>query len=227
MTEHTMEKPKKIRGQDVIPLFPLGVVLLPQMSLPLHIFEERYKAMINECLAQESRFGIVYYNGKEILKAGCTAKILDVLKRYHDGRMDIVTEGKQRFFLNEIDESRIYLRAGVNYFDDTYEKRQGEDEAVIREALDLLKRLDRMFGTIRDYDALSHLDHKRLSFLIPGVDGFTPEERQQLLEMTSTRRRLLKCKNVLQKVIERTKISHEVLQIISGNGNVKKYKSEI
>ncbi|MBW2192764.1 MAG: LON peptidase substrate-binding domain-containing protein [Deltaproteobacteria bacterium] len=220
-----MATSKKIRGQDVIPLFPLGVVLLPEMTLPLHIFEERYKAMITECLAQESHFGIVYYDGKEFRMAGCTAKILDVLKRYEDGRMDIVTEGQKRFFINEIDETRMYFRAGVHYFDDTYEKPQGEDPALIREALDLLKRLDRMFGTIRDYDALSHLDQKRLSFLIPGAEGFTPEERQQLLEMTSTRQRLLKCKNVLLKVIERTKISHEVLQIISGNGNVKKHMS--
>ena len=221
-----METARKIRGKEVIPLFPLGVVLLPQMTLPLHIFEERYKTMVNECLAQDRHFGIVYYDGKEIREAGCTAKILDVLKRYPDGRMDIVTEGEQRFFINEIDESRIYLRAGVYYFDDTYEKRQSDDEDSVREALDLLKGLDRVFGTIRDYDALSHLDHKRLSFLIPGSEGFTPEERQQLLEMTSTRRRLLKCKEATQKIIERMKISHEVLQIISGNGNVKKYKSK-
>ncbi|MFC1516237.1 LON peptidase substrate-binding domain-containing protein [Thermodesulfobacteriota bacterium] len=222
-----MKTPKKIRGQDVIPLFPLGVVLLPQMILPLHIFEERYKMMVNECLVQDSQFGIVYYDGKEIYKAGCTATIIDVLKQYEDGRMDIVTEGKKRFFINEIDENRIYLRAGVYYFDDTDEKRLSEDESLIREALDLLKRLDRMTGTVRDYEALTRLDHKRLSFLIPGAEGFTPDERQQLLEMTSTRRRLLKCKDVLKKVIERTRISQEVLQIISGNGNVKTYKSEI
>ncbi|MBW2640336.1 MAG: LON peptidase substrate-binding domain-containing protein [Deltaproteobacteria bacterium] len=63
-------------GHHIIPLFPLGVVLLPQMELSLHVFEERYKVMINECLEQEREFGVVHYDGTDIRSIGCTAKIM-------------------------------------------------------------------------------------------------------------------------------------------------------
>ena len=61
--------------KKLIPLFPLGVVLLPGLPLPLHIFEERYKQMIGECLESEEVFGLVGYNGSEIKSAGCTASM--------------------------------------------------------------------------------------------------------------------------------------------------------
>ena len=89
-----MKRTSEMTGHHIIPLFPLGVVLLPQMELPLHIFEERYKVMINECLEQEREFGVVHYDGTDIRSIGCTAKILGVVKHYEDGRMDIVTRGK-------------------------------------------------------------------------------------------------------------------------------------
>jgi Lon protease-like protein len=59
-----------------IPLFPLGLVLLPGMVLPLHIFEERYKQMISECLATNRSFGIVWFDGQAIRTMGCTARIV-------------------------------------------------------------------------------------------------------------------------------------------------------
>ena len=74
-----------------IPLFPLGLVLLPKMNLPLHIFEERYKLMISECLADSRPFGILYFDGDSIHSSGCTARITEVVERYDDGRMDILT----------------------------------------------------------------------------------------------------------------------------------------
>ena len=78
-----------MQSRITIPLFPLGLVLLPQMPLPLHIFEERYKLLIGECLDNNKEFGIVYFNGTDIQAIGCTASIQKVLKRYGDGRLDI------------------------------------------------------------------------------------------------------------------------------------------
>jgi Lon protease-like protein len=113
-----MDTTNEMTGHQIIPLFPLGVVLLPQMELPLHIFEERYKVMINECLEQDRDFGVVHYDGTDIRTMGCTAKILDVIKQYEDGRMDIVTRGKTRFVIKDMDQSRIYLQAKVLFFED-------------------------------------------------------------------------------------------------------------
>jgi Lon protease-like protein len=211
-------KPKS----DRIPLFPLSVVLLPNMTLPLHIFEERYKVMVNECLEQLKPFGIVHYDGREVRKIGCTAKIIDVVKQYEDGRMDIVTEGEKRFVIKHIDESRIYLQASVTFFGDEHESATGDDKTLVREAMHLLKGLDKITHTKRNYHALAQLDLEHLSFLIPSIDGFTREEQQKFLEMTSPRQRIIKAGAALHQIIDRVKLNLAVQKIIGGNGNIKK-----
>ena len=208
-------------GHQIIPLFPLGVVLLPQMELPLHIFEERYKVMINECLEQDRVFGVVYYDGTDLRSIGCTAKILDVVKQYEDGRMDIVTLGKTRFVIKDMDQSRIYLQAKVLFFEDERETASDNDSTLVEEVIHLLKDLDRISVTHREYNSLSGMDLKRLSFLIPSTQGFTLEEKQQFLEITSPRLRLTKCTTVLKTVIQRMKINLKLRKIIGGNGDVK------
>ena len=80
-----------------LPLFPLDVVLFPGTVLQLHIFEPRYQEMISECLAEQKTFGVVRSKEEGIAEIGCTAKIVKVAKKYPDGRMDILAEGKRRF----------------------------------------------------------------------------------------------------------------------------------
>jgi Lon protease-like protein len=216
-----METKLEMTGYQIIPLFPLGVVLLPQMELPLHIFEERYKVMINECLKQNRVFGVVYYDGTNIRSIGCTAKILGVVKQYEDGRMDIVTRGKTRFSIKDMDQSRIYLQAKVLFFEDEHETASDDDTTLTGKVIHLLKDLDRISEIRRDYKALAGLDFKRLSFLVPSTEGFTPEERQQFLEITSARQRLTNCTTILKTVVQRMKINREIIEIIGGNGDVK------
>ena len=216
-----METTSEMTGHQIIPLFPLGVVLLPHMEMPLHIFEERYKVMINECLEQDRVFGVVHYDGTDIRTMGCTAKILDVIKQYEDGRMDIITRGKTRFVIKDMDQSRIYLQAKVLFFEDELESPSDNDAILVGQVIHLLKDLDRISETRRDYNALANLDLKRLSFLIPSTEGFTSEERQQFLEITSPRLRLTKCRAILKRVIQRTKMNYKINKIIGGNGDVK------
>lgn len=108
-----METTSEMTGHQIISLFPLGVVLLPQLEMPLHIFEERYKVMINECLEQKREFGVVNYDGTNIRSIGCTAEIRGVVKEYEDGRMDIMTQGKTRFVIKDMDQSLIYLQGHI------------------------------------------------------------------------------------------------------------------
>ena len=82
---------------DYLPLFPLDVVLFPEMLLPLHIFEERYKEMIAECLQNRSPFGVLYAHDDRVETIGCTAEISQEIKRYPDGRIDLVAVGQKRF----------------------------------------------------------------------------------------------------------------------------------
>jgi Lon protease-like protein len=216
-----MNTTSEMTGHQIIPLFPLGVVLLPQMELPLHIFEERYKVMINECLEQDRVFGVVYYDGTDLRSIGCTAKILDVVKQYEDGRMDIVTMGKTRFVIKDMDQSRIYLQAKVLFFEDEHEATSDKDSTLAGKVVHLLKEFDRISLTDRDYNSLSDMDLNQLSFLLPSIQGFTPEERQQFLEITSPRVRLTKCTAVLKTVIQRMKINLRITKIIGGNGDIK------
>ena len=216
-----METTSEMTGHQIISLFPLGVVLMPHMEMPLHIFEERYKVMINECLEQNREFGVVNYDGTNIRSIGCTAEIRGVVKEYEDGRMDIMIQGNTRFVIKDMDQSLIYLQAKVLFFEDEREMVSDADATLAGEIIHLLKDLDRISETRRDYNALANLDLKRLSFMIISTEGFTPEERQQFLEITSPSRRLTKCRAILKTVIQRTKMNYKINKIIGGNGDVK------
>jgi len=101
-----------------IPLFPLDVVLFPGATLPLHIFEDRYKEMVGVCIEQQELFGVVFARVEGLSVIGCTARIVKVLQRYPDGRLDILCEGVDRFEIEGLDNSRTYLQAEVDEFKD-------------------------------------------------------------------------------------------------------------
>jgi len=101
-----------------IPLFPLDVVLFPGAALPLHIFEDRYKQMIAGCLERKEPFGVVRAREEGLAVIGCTACIVTVLQRYSDGQLDILCEGGDRFEIEMLDNSRAYLQAEVDTFQD-------------------------------------------------------------------------------------------------------------
>ena len=101
-----------------MPLFPLQVVLFPRTALPLHIFEERYKQMIADVQRGHTEFGVVLAGEKGIVNTGCTATVEKVLKKYPDGRMDLITLGRRRFEIILLNDEKPYLRGAVEYFDD-------------------------------------------------------------------------------------------------------------
>jgi Lon protease-like protein len=109
---------------QLVPLFPLPLVLLPAMPLPLHIFEDRYKEMMGEIIAAsesgetDAEFGVVLAKDEGIINIGCTASVQKVMRRYEDGRMDLLAIGQRRFRIIGINEDRSYLRAEVEFFED-------------------------------------------------------------------------------------------------------------
>jgi len=103
---------------QLLPLFPLRVVVFPRTQLPLHVFEERYKELIGEAIQSASEFGIVLAKEDGIVNAGCTVVVEKVLKNYADGRMDILTRGVRRFEILGLNEDKSYLRGEVEFFDD-------------------------------------------------------------------------------------------------------------
>src|SRR5947209_15462585 len=126
------------------PLFPLGIVALPGELVPLHIFEERYKAMMNECLRDEKEFGIVWLSDDGLRETGCACTIERVIERMEDGRMNLLTRGTRPFRVVER-QSHLAFPAGViEFLDDRDEEvdaelLQGAKEAyaeLVRRATD-------------------------------------------------------------------------------------------
>jgi len=211
-----------MQNGSTIPLFPLGLVLMPQVPLPLHIFEERYKLMIGECLAEEKEFGIAYYTASDIQSVGCTAKILKVIKRYDDGRLDILTHGQRRFLIQEIYDKKSYLEARVTFFDDQGRSDKNACQDLADKGIALLKQFTSILESQEEYGFSEEMDFKSISFLIAGCEGFSHEEKQRFLEMNSTDERLGKSVKALENIIARMKITAEIHKIIGGNGDIKR-----
>jgi len=130
--------------EQLLPLFPLKVVLFPATELPLHIFEERYKEMIGECLEHRSEFGIVLVLDEGLASTGCTASIAEVLRKFEDGRMDILVRGQRRFELVRIDQGKSYLRGEAQFFEDDQEDLRREDSRR-QQALQLFTQMAEKF----------------------------------------------------------------------------------
>src|SRR5947209_10083568 len=94
--------------RNEFPLFPLGLVALPSEYVPLHIFEQRYRVMINDCLERECEFGIVWMSDDELKPVGCACRIERVLERMPDGRLNILTRGTRPFRLLSRDDHLPY-----------------------------------------------------------------------------------------------------------------------
>jgi uncharacterized protein len=103
---------------NFIPIFPLDVVVYPDETLALHVFEPRYKQLINECIAEQKQFGLPVSYEDKLHEYGTLAEITEVLDTREDGSMDIVVKGVQVFRILEIVESlpeKLYSGAIVSY----------------------------------------------------------------------------------------------------------------
>jgi Lon protease-like protein len=199
---------------SLIPLFPLDVVLFPGTPLPLHIFEPRYKEMIRECLAQNRMFGVVRQIEQGLAEVGCTAEIVTIVKEYEDGRMDLVTEGRRRFEVLQVNEERSFLRAEVLMIED--EPTSPEQKDTDR-ATSLHSELLAMAGARQD---LSAADPAALSFYLAGSLPLDLDFKQKLLSLRSEPERLTLLISYLEQLIPRIQRAAKAKQKAGGNGHV-------
>ncbi|MGO8984810.1 MAG: LON peptidase substrate-binding domain-containing protein [Terriglobales bacterium] len=171
---------------SLLPLFPLELVLLPGMSLPLHIFEPRYREMIAECLEQKKPFGVVRASSDGVADIGCTAEILSVTKKYDDGRMDIVTRGVERFEVVEVNQDRTFLRAEITVLQDDDEPDKPAVE-MVTQAVRLHAEIAKLAGA----EPSGPDEHAaNLSFLLAGSLPLDLDFKQTLLSTPSEAKRL-------------------------------------
>jgi len=200
---------------QLLPLFPLDVVLLPGALLPLHIFEPRYKEMINECLNEQQFFGVVRSKDEGIAEIGCTAKILNVAKKYPDGRMDIVTVGNERFEIVRVDHERAFLRAEVSRIHDDPSQAASEHVA---EALKLHGEIMKLAGAEPVKD--SELQSAQLSYQLVGSLPLDLDFKQTLLGMKSEAERVEAVISYFQTILPNLRRAVKVRQRAGGNGHV-------
>jgi len=112
------------RDLKKIPLFPINMVVLPEENVPLHIFESRYKKMINNCLVKNSKFGIVYIKNDKIENIGCSISILEVLKKYDTGKYDLICKGEKRFKIIKLTKVNDLWYGDVEFLKEDYDNVQ-------------------------------------------------------------------------------------------------------
>ncbi len=198
----------------LLPLFPLELVLLPGVPLPLHIFEPRYKEMIGECLAGKVPFGVVRSKEqKGIAEMGCTAEIVKLVKRYEDGRMDILTVGRRRFEVVEINRERNFLQAAVDFLDDEPGVSAPEER---QRALQLYQEITQVVGTEIEIDPEAAL----LSYQLAGALPIDLDFKQGLLGIRSEVERLAGLMEFFEALLPKLRKAARRREKAGGNGHV-------
>ncbi len=190
------------------------MVLFPGAPLPLHIFEPRYREMIGELLESKEQFGVVRSVKEGIADVGCTAEIVAVAKQYEDGRMDIVTEGRERFEVMNVDTQRSFFRAEVLYFVDEPERAaKGEVSRLLESHAEALALLGANAETPSP-------DEKELSFLIAASMPFDLDFKQKLLAMRSEAKRVQELLTYYEALIPSLRRAVKARKKAGGNGHV-------
>jgi len=164
-----------------IPLFPLNVVLFPGEHLPLHIFEPRYRQMVRDCLATRSPFGMLLALPDGIVRVGCTAEILEITKRYDDGRMDILTVGRHPFRIVDLFSENPLLEGMVDYLDDKESLPEPRKQKELTELYEACYTL--VFTSMPR--TLEHSCPELLSFAVAAALPMDLLWEQQILELRS------------------------------------------
>lgn len=198
----------------LISLFPLDVVLLPGAPLPLHIFEPRYKEMISEAMLDNKPFGIVRVQENSVAEVGCVADITEVVKKYEDGRLDIVTHGTKRFQIAKLDQENELLRGEVEYFEDEEERAAPKTDAD--KLIDLHSQLLALAGA--EATGIEN-DDPQLSFHLAGTVPLDLDFKQSLLGMKSEGQRVTAMIDYYTVLVPRLKRTLKVKEKSKGNGH--------
>ena len=203
-------------GQEILrfPLFPLGLVLLPGELVPLHIFEERYKQMIGECLDQEREFGILWLADDELKDVGCAARITRVLEQFDDGRMNILAEGTTPFRMERRIGDLDYPAGDVVLLDD---EPGADDAALERTRTTYADLVEEVTDSRPEAEALSGLS----AYGMAATVDINPAAKQALLELRSEPARLEQLEGLFAEALRRIRTATRVAEQASGNGHLK------
>jgi Lon protease-like protein len=200
------------------PLFPLGLVALPHEYVPLHIFEDRYKAMVDECLDDEREFGIVWASDDGVRPTGCAVEIAEIMERLDDGRLNILTRGTRPFRVVEEDSpalERPYPSGTIEFLADKHEVPDPGTERAAREAYAAL--VEQATDKVLDEDELHTLSAYRMAATV----DFGLEAKQGLLDLRSENARLRLVTRLFRAAIKRLDFIERAQARARSNGKVR------
>jgi Lon protease-like protein len=201
--------------RERFPLFPLGIVLIPHELVPLHIFEERYKLMIGECIEEEREFGIVWLADDELKEIGCSARISRVLERFEDGRFNVLVEGASPFRLLRRIDDLPYPAGDVEVLLD-------EEPTVEADVADAARRrYADLVAEVTDErpepEALAELD----AYAMAATLDVALDAKQKLLELRSERVRLERLEDLFAEALRRIRHAERAAERARTNGSVR------
>jgi Lon protease-like protein len=199
---------------ESFPLFPLGLVLLPQERVPLHIFEDRYRTMIGQCLETEAEFGIIWLSDDGLKDVGCSARIDRVLEHFDDGRLNILVEGTTPFRLLRKIEELPYPAGDVELLDDVAD---GDPEAATAARARYGDLVERVTDERPEPDSLDDLD----AYGMAATLDVAADAKQALLEQRSENGRLEQLEQLFTEALERIQLVEKAAERSQGNGSMR------
>jgi Lon protease-like protein len=197
------------------PLFPLGIVALPQELIPLHIFEERYKTMIEECLQDEKEFGIVWLSDDGLREIGCSVEIERVVERMDDGRINLLARGSRPFRLIQRQGDLPYPAGVIEFLEDPAETIDPELRSRAEEAYaELVRR-----ATDNEPEAADLADMD--AYAMAATVDFGPDAKQGLLDLRSENARLRLVSRLFAAATKRLDLVERAQERARSNGKVR------
>jgi Lon protease-like protein len=202
------------------PLFPLGIVALPSESVPLHVFEDRYRRMIEQCLSAESgspdgEFGILWLSDEELKDVGCACAVEQVLERMDDGRLNILARGTRPFRLLERQDDLPYPAGVVEFLAETQEQAEEDAGATARE----------LYRELVEQATDRQLDEPELNAMsayeMAATVEFGTDAKQQLLELRSENARMRLLTLLLRAATKRLELIDRAQARARSNGKVR------
>jgi hypothetical protein len=203
---------------NFIPVFPLDIVVFPEEKLNLHIFEPRYKQMIQECVEKKKLFGLPPVFDRKPAEYGTLMEITEVAKIYDNGEMDIRTKGVSIFqtleFVKEIPE-KLYSGAIVTYPDNVIEKGETQISTII------LNEVKRLYALLNLESKFPADKTSMISYEIGHLVGFSREQEYEMLQLFTEVQRLEYIRRHLKEIIPTIQELEEMKARIQRNGHFR------
>lgn len=198
-----------------LPMFPLNIVSFPNEIVNLHIFEERYKQLINECWEQKTTFGMPPFIEKKLMDYGTEMEVKEISRVFKNGEMNIKAVGKRAFRVIEFHKTipeKLYSAADIEFLDNNFEVDFLVQEELTNKLMVLFERL----GIKKNLSSYN-------SFGVAHYIGMTPREEYDLLKIEFEKDRQQEIINHLDKIMPVIDRAQSIRERIQMNGHFRNY----